>query len=95
MRTFSFNWIGICAVVLAVLASCKNDGVEDYEIVVPKQASAVLRTRLDKVLVDSEISRSPLLKLVLSKAANSMGSDADNKLKQLVDDPSLMGIDFA
>ena len=78
-----------------MLASCKNDGVEDYEIVVPKQASAVLRTRLDKVLVDSEISRSPLLKLVLSKAANSMGSDADNKLKQLVDDPSLMGIDFA
>ena len=95
MKTFSLNWIGICAVVLAVLASCKNDGVEDYEIVVPKQASAVLRTRLDKVLVDSEISRSPLLKLVLSKAANSMGSDADNKLKQLVDDPSLMGIDFA
>ena len=34
MKTFSFNWIGICAVVLAVLASCKNDGVEDYEIVV-------------------------------------------------------------
>ena len=88
--------VGICVVaVLALLASCKNDGVEDYEMVVPKQASAVLRTRLDKVLVDSDIARSPLFKLLLDQAANSMGSDASAKMKQLMDDPSLMCIDFA
>lgn len=96
MNKFGLHWIGVCAViVLSVLSSCKNDGVEEYEIVVPKQASAVLRTRLDKVLVDSDITRSPLFKMALDKAANSLSSDASEKLKQVMNDPSLMGIDFS
>ena len=87
--------VGICAVaVLALVVACSNDGYEDYEAVVPKQASAVLRTRLDRVLLKTDIVRSPLFKLALEKVANSMGEEAGTKIKQLMDDPSLMGLDY-
>ena len=86
----------LCAVLLIVLAAaCSNDQYEDYMTVIPKDVKGVVAVRLDNVVNKTGVARSPLIRLALSKMSSAMSADVETKVKSLIDDPSLSGIDFS
>lgn len=86
----------LCAVLLiAFTAACSNDQYEEYMTVIPKDVKGVAAVRLDNVVNKTGVARSPLIRLALSKMSSVMSADVETKVKALIDDPSLSGIDFS
>ena len=86
----------LCAVVLMiVVAACSNNQYEDYMTVIPKDVKGVAAVRFDNVVNKSGVARSPLIRLALNKMSSAMSADMETKVKALIDDPSLSGIDFS
>lgn len=84
----------VAVVLIAVTAACSNNSYEDYMTVIPKEAKGVAAVRFDNVVNKTGVARSPLIRLALSKMSSAMSADVETKVKALIDDPSLSGIDF-
>ena len=96
MRTMKRYFGYLSAIVLlAVAVACSNNRYEDYMTVIPKDAQGVAAVRFDNVVNKTGVARSPLIRLALSKMSSAMSADVETKVKALIDDPSLSGIDFS
>ena len=85
----------LAIVVSCMIVSCSDNSYEDYMTVIPKDAKGVAAVRFDNIVNKSGVARSPLIRLVLSKMGSAMGADVEAKVKELIHDPSLSGIDFS
>ena len=96
MRTMKRYFSYLCAVVLMiVVVACSNNQYEDYMTVIPKDVKGVATVRFDNVVNKTGVARSPLIRLALNKMSSAMSADVETKVKALIDDPSLSGIDFS
>ena len=96
MRTMKRYFSYLCAVVLMVaVVACSNNQYEDYMTVIPKDVKGVAAVRFDNVVNKTGVARSPLIRLALNKMSSAMSADVETKVKALIDDPSLSGIDFS
>lgn len=85
----------LAVVLIAVTAACSKNSYEDYMTVIPKDAKGVAAVRFDNVVNQTGVARSPLIRMALSKMSSAMSADVETKVKALIDDPSLSGIDFS
>ncbi len=85
--------MAVCLAVLTFVA-CSDGLVADYELTVPKDAGLVVAVDLEDVVEGSGFTDSAFGKGMLAAAVNSLGGEGQTGLKAVVNDPSLMGIDF-
>ncbi len=95
MRIIKFYTIGLFTMLLSLFAvSCSQGDCEDYEMVIPKDAYMVVAVNLNNVVKKSDLSHSPLFKMVLNSLSSVLGSGMKKKMDAVVDNPSLTGIDY-
>jgi len=76
--------------VVAVLASCSNN---DYLNVIPKEATVVVSVDMASIAKKGDLGNSDL-KALFSETTNTLKKEDQEKIKQFMEDPREMGIDF-
>jgi len=80
---------------IIIMISCSDSRHEDYAKVVPKEAKGVAVIDFERLIEKIGIKRTPLFRLMVGQMSESLGSDVDEKIKELIKDPSMTGIDFS
>lgn len=84
----------LLVIALFTVAACSDKKIEDYELVIPKEADVVVSAQINNIVTKSELAKSPLFAVAKGHLDSMLGSGMRDLTESVINDPSLTGISF-